>query len=518
VVVNIKEGIHMRLRLIIALFALIFIFTARPAQAGDYSSETFYFIVIDRFYDGDLLNDRGGEIFSRDRSNWRLYWGGDFKGIAGHIGYLKALGVTGLWITPVVRNTEYLYDYGNFTLSAYHGYWACDFREINEHFGTRNELKELLAECSKQGIHVILDIVVNHTSPTGRGADGALYDRGRFVASHSKDPEGIFHHNKGIDHSKPYDPDIWNSWNLFDLADLNQQNAFVNQYLRDSYKEWLSMGFDGLRIDTASYVNTPWLSSFVQDMRSAWPDIYVVGEWNKGGSDVPEAVAFERESSIHLLDFRLQYEISGVFNENRPFTRITDLLAHDSKLVDPYQMMTFLDNHDMPRFMSQAISRGADEKEARRRLEAATYLLMTMRGIPCIYYGTEQYLHNEGMSGSGPGSDPYCRPMMSSFDEKGGYFRNIRKLADLRRENAALGRGRTETLIVTDDLYAFCRKLDRHLVVTAVNKGKSRSFTVALDMPTGTYRSAIGPDLTVKNGQATITLDRLQVMVTSIKK
>ncbi|MHC9538996.1 MAG: alpha-amylase family glycosyl hydrolase [Vulcanimicrobiota bacterium] len=505
----------MRYRIIIAVILLYF-FCALPVHGRDYSGKTFYFIVIDRFNDGDSSNNKEDRLFSRDRSDWRLYWGGDFKGITKHVGYLKALGITGLWITPVVKNTDYLYDYGSFALSAYHGYWACDFREINDRFGTREELKELLTACRKEGIFVILDIVVNHTSPIGKGTDGALFDRGRLVTSYSKDHEGIFHHNKGIDHRKPYDPLIWDACNLFDLADLNQDNDFVNKYLRDSYKEWLSMGFDGLRIDTASYVKTSWLASFVEDMRRTYPEIYVVGEWNKGGSDVPEAVNFERESSIHLLDFRLQYELSAVFNENRPFTKITDLLAHDSKLTDPYQTMTFLDNHDMPRFLSKAIADGADEKEARQRLEAATYLLLTMRGIPCIYYGTEQYLHNEGKSGWGVGSDPYCRPMMSSFDENGRYFRNMQKLANLRKSNAALSRGRTETLIVADDIYAFCRKSGQQMVVTAVNKGERKSFTVAVEAPSGTYSSTIGPDLTIKDGEAAITLNRHEVMVTSL--
>lgn len=487
------------------------------AISNDFSRETFYFILIDRFHDGNRENNKPENLYSKDRTNWRLYWGGDLDGIVKKFDYIKKLGVTGLWISPVIKNTEDIYKYGNNSFAAYHGYWGMDFKQINEHFGTLDSLRKLIELCKKNNIKIILDIVLNHTSPNGQGAYGALYDNGRFIASYSNDKSLWFHHNGGIDHSKGYDPVEWDKKNLFDLADLDQDNPDVDKYLRDSYAYWLNFGFDGFRIDTARYLNLKWLRSFSDYVHLLKNDAYIVGEWSEGGGDAPYAVKFENECNMDMLDFRFQYVVSNIFNNGKSFKTLSELLENDSKLRDPYQMMTFVDNHDMARFLSTAILSGASLKDAKKRLEAATYLIMASRGIPCIYYGTEQYLHNENESEWGKGGEPYSRQMMEGFGTDSVFFSNIAKLAKLRKSSEALGRAPQKFIHISDDFIVFSRSAGTSSVIAAFNNGKKKTVKIKTEFKDKTYKSTIGPDLVVKNGIAEINLDTYEVQITPVK-
>ncbi len=149
--------------------------------------------------------------------------------------------------------------------------------------------------------------------------------------------------------------------------------------------------------------------------------------------------------------------------------------------------------------------------------------MLMCRGIPCIYYGTEQYLHNESSARWDQGGEPYCRQMMSSFDRNSSFFRTIRKLAGLRRSSGALSRGIQQTLLAEKDIYIFERttkglpgsEKSYDTVVTAVNKGTRMCRQVKVDLPDGEWESIIGPPLVVRNGSASITLDPLEVQVTS---
>lgn len=439
------------------------------------------------------------------------------KGITGKVPYLKKLGITALWISPIIRNTDDVYIYPTGASAAYHGYWGLDFKDINERFGTRADLKELIQTCHQNGIKIILDVVLNHTSPTGRGCDGALYDRGKLIATYSHDPGGIFHHQGNVDFRRGYIPREWENRNLFDLADLNQENPLVDRYLKDAYSYWLSLGFDGFRIDAARYISASWLGSFADLIRRRKSDAFLVAEWSEAGSDVPGALIFEKVSRMHMIDFRFQTIVSDIFNRGKSFRTLTEYLDKDRNLIDPYQMMTCIDTHDMPRFISTAIASGAGLDEAEKRLRAAAYLMMTCRGIPCLYYGTEQLLHNETRSEWGIGADPYNRQMMSSFDTGGDFFGSIGRLAELRKRNPALGRGPQKTLFVNDECYIFSRTLGKNLVLTAVNKGSTQSHMISVDLPDGLYESIIGPALVVKNSSALITLGTYGVQITELQ-
>ena len=498
--------------IIILLFFVLITFKA--GIASDFTGEVIYLIMTDRFCDGDTDNNPPNTLFSSDHSNWKLYWGGDFEGIIYRLPYIKQLGITAIWITPIIENPERLYRYGEETIAPYHGYWGMDFKRINRFFGTKEKFKELIDKAHSINIKVVLDIVLNHTSPIGQGVDGAIYDDGKFVADYSNDPDGWFHHNGSIDFSN-LDPREWQEKNLFDLADLNQDNPLVDKYLKDYVKYWVSFGIDALRLDTVRHISPSWLADFAKEMHSFKPDLFIFGEWSMGGADVEGAVEFARETGISIIDFSLQKTIVKVIAQGESFILIPKLLANDKNLPDPYTTVTCIDNHDLPRFLSTAIASGNSVKKASKLLEMATYLLLTTRGIPCIYYGTEQFLHNQTISTWGIGGEPYNREMMKDFNLEGNTFAsNIKKLSQLRQINSALRRGIQKTVKVTKDVYIYERLLERDVVLVALNKGRERvAFTLPTSLPDGKYGEGkiIGKDITVKSGKTTIILNPLEV-------
>lgn len=198
----------------------------------NYTDDVIYQIITDRFQNGDASNDPSGELYSSDCSDLRKYCGGDWQGITDRIrdGYLTDLGITAVWISPPFENITAV---DSDTGASYHGYWSRDFKTPNPFFGGMAAFDELVSVAHDNGIKIIIDFVPNHTSPStddGELEDGALYDNGDYVAAYSDDPNDYFHHNGGTDYST-YEDGIYR--NLYDLADLDHQETFIDQYLRN---------------------------------------------------------------------------------------------------------------------------------------------------------------------------------------------------------------------------------------------------------------------------------------------
>lgn len=506
--------------------------TTPTAAQPDWSGEIIYFVMLDRFHDGNPANNPKPPLYSGDRKNWAMYWGGDIEGLIGHLDYIRNLGATAVWITPVVENVDTIATYGKRSFSSYHGYWARDFKRMSRYLGTEADFDRLVRECHARRLKLVLDIVVNHTNPIRQGENGVLFDDGRRVADYTHDPDGIFHHRGEIDWNA-YIPEKWEGATIFDLADFAQENPWVDRYLKESFGAWVHRGVDGLRIDTARFVPAPWLATFGEAMRKRRPDLFMFGEWGEAGADVPGAIRFEKESGMAMLDFRLQTVLSRVLNEGRSFSEIERLLACDGNLRDAGSLVTFVDNHDMPRFMSSAISRGATEQDARNRLRVAMALVMTLRGIPCIYYGTEQYLHDETPTTWGKGNDPYNRQMMEGFGRVTPMTKLIRALADLRRNNAALRRGTTRILQADRNVFAFERTAGNDHVVVAVNRSGRNHLRLPTSLPDGVYpdeggavqqtdavhallnQAVVGPRTEVRDGHVEADLGPLEMGVWS---
>ncbi len=442
----------------------------------DYTRDVVYQIVTDRFVNGDPTNDPSGALASPGCTDLRKYCGGDWAGIAQKIqdGYLTEMGVGAIWISQPVENVFAITPDAT-GATSYHGFWARDYKRPNPFFGTFADFANLIAVAHAHGIKVIIDFTPNHSSPAREGdpsymEDGALYDDGIFVASLNNDPTGLFHHNGGTDFST-YEDGIYRS--LFDLSDYNQQNPTLDAYMKSAIALWLDQGVDGVRVDAVKHMPPGWTKTWVDALYAHRP-VFTFGEWFLGAGEVdPLNHRFANESGMSLLDFRYAQTIRQVLRDGTAswydFDAMLQGTAADYEQV--IDQLPFIDNHDMARFHHA----GADP----RRTDMALAVLLTSRGTPVVYYGTEQY-----MTGSG---DPANRAMMTRFDRTTRAYQVIRTLAALRRSNPALAWGSTQQRWINNDVYIFERRFRGHVVLVAVNRSTSTTVNI-----TGLY-TALAP-------------------------
>jgi len=495
-------------------FIILFIAGSCPATASDFHGETIYLIMVDRFYDGNPDNNPKGNIFSPDKSDWRLYHGGDVQGVIKKLPYIKELGCTAIWLTPVFDNTEELYYYGDIKMAAYHGYWGRDFYSPNKYFTTEEEYRELVNKAHSMGIKIIFDFVMNHTSPVRQGIDGAIFKDGKFIADYSNDPYMWFHHLGTIDFKNP-DPSEWQDKNLYDLADLNTENPEVRNYIIGAALKWLSFGIDAFRLDTVRHVPIEINAEFVTKVKAANPDVFIFGEWSNGGADVDGAVEYTQKTSVSLIDFSFTHNLRNTLCGGESFEKMKYVLGFDSRVPDPNLMVTCIDNHDMPRFISCAIESGKSIEEAKKLTNLAVYIMMTSRGIPCIYYGTERYLHHGEKTAWGYGNDPYNRQDMFGWDEENVLSRNIALLAGLRKKVSALSKGRQVVISADQNTLVYERRCKDSTALIAVNKGEKITISMEkITLPDGEYNSIsgrhkkiIGPSIMVSRGKTKVELD-----------
>jgi glycosidase len=486
-------------RLLAALAVSATAFTlsvATPAAASvdnraSLKADLCYQLVTDRFSDGNPGNNNPAKspgLYDASRTNWRLYWGGDFAGIEDRLDYLAGLGVTAIWISPHVDNIDVAATYGGEPNAGYHGYWARDFFRTEEHFGTPAEFDSLIDAAHTAGVKVIMDWAPNHTSPAdpanpGFAEAGALYQDGTFVGNYVNDPNGYFHHNGGITN---FDDAYQSQYlNLFDLSDLNQQHPTIDAYLKDSVSHWLDRGVDGVRIDAVKHMTAGWQRS-AADRILADEDVFLFGEWFLGSTSDPlyEAnVRFANDSGISVLDFYLNIAMRQAFGQGASMTTLDAAIAATAADYEyPENLITFVDNHDMSRFLTLQPDQG--------RLHQALAFMMTVRGTPCLYYGTEQYLHDD----TGGGGDPFNRPMMPGFGTGTTAYQLISDLSALRQSQPALAWGTHQQRWINDDVYIYERRFFDDVVLVAINKGGSPQPISGLftALPAGSYPDELG--------------------------
>jgi glycosidase len=456
------------------------------AQAQDFKREVIYQIITDRFFDGDATNNnpiQSAGLYDAAKSNWRMYWGGDLAGIQQKLSYLQGLGVTTLWISPPVDNLNLSIPFGGQATAPYHGYQARDFKRIEEHFGDASNswtaFDNLVTAAHGLGIKVVVDFAPNHSNQNNDGEYGALYDDGTYMASYTSDPYGYFRHN----------PDIsdWNSryqvqyYTLFGLTDLNQENSTIDAYLKAAARRFLDHNVDGFRIDAPKHFSWNWQYSMVNDMFTHKPT-WVFGEWfqnSTGDTLYKDSVKFANTSGMSLLDFPLNQSIRNVFGSGNSFTEIDGTLnTENADFKWKEDLVTFVDNHDMTRFLSL--------NNNQTRLHQALAFIMTQRGVPCIYYGTEQYLFNN----TAGGGDPYNRPMMNAWSTSTTAYQLIKKLSDLRRANNAVPYGSHQQRWMNSDVYIYERKFFNDVVLVAINKSATTTYSISglnTALPAGSY-------------------------------
>lgn len=448
---------------------------------ANFSSDVIYQIVTDRFCDGDVSNNPTGAIF--DKSNLKKYHGGDWKGIVDKIndGYLTKMGISALWISSPVENIMTLDPSNN--SASYHGYWAKDFFETNSAFGTKEDFANLIQTAHAHHIKIVIDFAPNHTSTAENTGytfpeDGALYKNNTLVGSFSKDNNGIFNHESWTDFST-YENGIYHS--LFGLADLNQMNPTVDSYLKDAANTWLDMGVDGIRVDAVKHMPMGWQTNWLSDIYQKH-SVFVFGEWFNGGTgNDPQMTNFANTSGMNLLDFRYANAVRNTIATESSTMKSLYQVMEDTQAdySDVNDQVTFIDNHDMSRFMTLSNQNASDVNEA-------YVLLLTSRGVPTIYYGSEQYLQGN--------SDPENRKDMTSFDTNSKAYQIIENLAPIRKSNAALEYGKSVQRWVNDDVLIYERQFGNDVVLTAVNRNENQSYAIhgmVTNLPSGTYSDSL---------------------------
>ncbi|MES2125745.1 MAG: alpha-amylase family glycosyl hydrolase [Pseudomonadota bacterium] len=466
---------------------------AMPAQATPdtavankqgFSTDVIYQIVTDRLIDGDATNNPGGSAFSAGCTQKKLYCGGDWKGIQNAItnGYLSGMGITAIWISQPVENITAIINYSGTDNTAYHGYWAHDFKKPNLAFGTFTDFTNLITTAHAHNIKVIIDFAPNHTSPASQsdpnfGQNGALYDNGLQLSTYSNDSGGYFHHNGGTDFST-LENGIYK--NLFDLADLNHNNTNVDTYMKAALKVWLDLGIDGIRFDAVKHMPMGWQKNAMSYVNGYKP-VFAFGEWFLSANEVdPANHYFANASGMNVLDFEFAQKVRQVFMDgsadmNSLYAMITSTASSYNHVNDE---VTFIDNHDMPRFQVA----GANQ----RKLEQALAFTLTSRGVPAIYYGTEQYMQGTG--------DPDNRSMMTSFSTTTTAYKMVAHLAPLRKSNPAIAYGTTTERWINGNVLIFERQFGSNVALVAINRDlvNTASITGLLTaMPAGSYTDVL---------------------------
>ena len=491
----------------ICLLLISILFSPIAARARDFKREVIYQIVTDRFFDGSAANNNPSQsagLYDATKTNWQMYWGGDLAGIQQKMSYLAGMGVTAIWISPPVDNLNAnIPDGNNNPTASYHGYQGRDFKRVEEHFGNPNntwtDFDNLVTAAHKNGIKVIVDFAPNHSTQDNAGEFGSLYNNGVLLGNFTNDTNGYFHHNPNISGGGWDDRYQVQYYTLFDLTDLNQEHATIDGYLKAAAQQFQQHGVDGFRFDAMKHMTWGWEYSLANSIYT-FGDSFLFGEWYQGNTSDPlyhDSYKFANKSGISLLDFPLNTAIRNVFGSNSNFSALDTVITQEaSNFTWDEDQVTFIDNHDMARFLSI--------NNNNNRLHQALAFILTSRGIPCIYYGTEQYLHND----TSGGTDPYNRPMMSTFDTNTTAYKLTNKLSTLRRNNPAIGYGSMGQRWINSDVYIFERKFFGSVVLVAINKNETNGYSITglnTALPAGNYSDYLtgllgGSAITVTNG------------------
>jgi glycosidase len=446
-------------------------------RKGFVQSDVLYLIMPDRFANGDPGNDdMPGMSEKANRQNPNGRHGGDLKGISDHMDYISNLGVTALWLNPVLENNNPRY--------SYHGYAITDFYRTDPRLGTNDNYVGFVDDCHRHGIKVIMDMVFNHCSTSHwfitdlPSADWIhqfpQYTPSNFRASTITDP-----------HASEYDRDrMLTGWFDRHMADLNQKNELLANYLIQNSIWWTEYaGLDGIRLDTQPYSFKEMITEWGKRMNEEYPYFTIVGEaWLKYESmtayyqnDSPNRDGYKSVIPC-VTDFPLYYALNEAFTQGEGYytglARIYDVLAQDFVYGHPENNLVFVDNHDLTRFFTSV---GDDPSKF---LMGLTYILTT-RGIPMIYYGTEILMPGNAESGHGfirsdfPGG--WIGDTVNAFIPSGrSIIQNetcnyLTKLLKWRKEKDVIHTGKLKHFVPEGGIYTFFRYDDAETVMVIMN-------------------------------------------------
>ncbi len=487
--------------------------------------DVIYLLMPDRFAHGgptnnfDALHTNPPSGGRAGRGGGQSYHGGNLRGITEHLDYLKDLGVTGVWMTPVYQNS------GPNNRGAYHGYSTIDYYGVEPRFGTLQDFRNLVIAAHEKGLKVVQDQVANHCGP------GHPWVADPPTKTWFNNPQSRTRNNFDIasladPYSRPARQAVpVRGWFAGILPDLNQEDPLVRDYEIQNALWWIgSTGLDGIRQDTYPYVPRSFWEPWQAALDHEFPQLVCVAEIT---AETPAVLSFfeggTRRAGIDTglrsaLDFPLEYATRRAFGSNAPLSDLANVLAQDSLYLHPERLVTFVGNHDQPRFLSLA---GGDIDKL---LLAQTFTLTTRRTAH-LYYGDEIALTNSPGSGDAtyrvnfPGGFP--GDLVNAFipagrtGEVARVFNWTRDLLHFRQAHSALRNGGLVNLLSRRDQYAYLRTSPEEYVLVLLNRGGStNAFTLPVEdlgLPEDLkFQSfpAGSPDLAISGGRVIIPAPR----------
>lgn len=451
----------------------------KTGHSGFDSRDLIYMLMPDRFSNGDLSNDvlKGAQEIDLNRDSIFYRHGGDIQGVINHLDYIKSTGSTALWLTPVVENDQ--------IRDSYHGYAVTDHYKIDPRFGSQSLYKQLVQNAHSIGMKLIMDMVYNHVGERhwfylNPPTKDWFHFTNSFIQTNYRLTSLMDPHSAEADKNK-----MSNGWFVKHMPDLNQKNPYVAKYLIQNSIWWIeTSGVDGFRLDTYAYSDLEFMRRLLQAVKSEYPNFGLIGEvwdhavsfqaWLTKGSNIKGAP----ETLLPgVTDFQLYFAINEALNKNMDWTgglsRIYYALAQDFLYRDPNQNLIFLDNHDLSRFYSVI-------GEDLRKFKMGIGFLLTTRGIPCIYYGTEILMKNfadpDGkVRADFPGG--WQTDRTNKFKQEGRTesekeaFNYLQKLALIRQNEPALQTGELTQFVPEKDTYIYFRKKGKSAIMVIMYTG-----------------------------------------------
>lgn len=471
-------------------------------RTGFTNADVLYMLMPDRFADGNPDNNdiKGMNPYKTDRSQPNQRHGGDLEGIRRHLDYFKELGVTALWFTPVLEN--------NSPGGSYHGYATTDYYRVDPRFGTNDEYRRLTDEAHAKGLKIVMDMIFNHCgfehpwindmpSKDWLNTPEWLYDRKdktkaevnrKYMQTTYKLTPTVDPYASAIDLKETVD-----GWFVPSMPDLNQRNPHVIRYLIQNSIWWIeTVGIDGIRMDTYPYADADAMALWMKTIDKEYPNFNVVGEtWV---SDPPYTAAWQKDSKISqrnsylktVMDFSFHAKINQAKYEDTDgsgngMNRIYENFVYDYLYPDPSSVMAFVENHDTDRFLGNGRDTAA--------LKQAMAILLTVKRIPQLYYGTEILMNGtkektdgyvrKDFPGGFPGDDHNAFTAGGRTPEENAMFTWLSRLLHWRQGNDVITKGSQTQFIPYNGVYVIARQYDGKNVMTVVNgTGKTTVFAV----------------------------------------
>ena len=465
-------------------------------RQGFTNADVLYMLMPDRFAQGTNHNPQvpGMRPYKEDRTKPSLRHGGDLNGIREHLDYFKELGVTALWLTPVLENDSPDSPNG---FSTYHGYATTDYYRVDPRFGTNEDYRHLCDEAHQKGLKVVMDMIFNHSGfehpwtkdmPTKdwlnlpqwliesngtSNAQGTSFLQTSYKLTPVKDP-----YASKVDLKETVD-----GWFVPTMPDLNQRNEHLMTYLIQNSKWWIeTVGIDGIRMDTYPYADARGMARWMKELDEEYPNFNTVGEtwvtepaytaaWQKG-SRLSEHNSYLKT----VMDFSFFDKLSQAKNEEtdawwQGLNRLYNSFVYDYLYEDPDHVMAFVDNHDTDRFLGN----GCDSL----MLKQALALLMTVRRIPQLYYGTEILMNGtkevtdgyvrKDFPGGFPGDDHNAFKAEGRTKAENDMFRWTSRLLHWRQGNECITKGKQTQFIPFNGIYVIARQYKGRTVMTILN-------------------------------------------------